>query len=236
MSLVLHFPSLSSESRIFCKTSPISSRRKNMSASRNPGKTCCGGIFSLGMSALFMWLWIHTSNPKCSIQTLSLRSLSGASNLTAERTLSLTLRLVNPNQLKGIKYDPLNVTVYDFPNKSNVIGNILMPGFYQGYRKKATKPGQGTANTTVALRAVSENRTGVFRVDMVTAVKFKTFYGYSKRHKIRIGADVVVNASGDKVDRKGIRLRSMAPKMGNSCVVLLGALFNFLLFALLDFW
>ncbi|KAB2049128.1 hypothetical protein ERO13_A13G141050v2 [Gossypium hirsutum] len=106
----------------------------------------------------------------------------------------------------------------------------------KGYRKKATKPGQGTANTTVALRAVSENGTGVFRVDMATAVKFKTLYGYSKRHKIRIGADVVVNASGVKVDRKGIRLRSMAPKMGNSCVVLLGALFNFLLFALLDFW
>ncbi|MBA0820390.1 hypothetical protein Gohar_022191 [Gossypium harknessii] len=208
-----------------------------MSASRNQGGCgCCGGIFSLGISALFMWLWIHTSNPKCSIQTLSLPSLSSASNLTADPTLSLTLRLVNPNQLKGIKYDPLNVTVYDFPNKSNVIGNILMPGFYQGHRKKATKPGQGTANTTVALRAVSENGTGVFRVDMATAVKFKTLYGYSKRHQIRIGADVVVNASGVKVDRKGIRLRSMAPKMGNSCVVLLGALFNFLLFALLDFW
>ncbi|KAK8519895.1 hypothetical protein V6N12_003861 [Hibiscus sabdariffa] len=70
---------------------------------------------------------------------------------------------------------------------------------------------------------------------MATAVKFKTIYGYSKRHRIRVGADVVVNASGVKVDPKGIRLRSMAPNMGNSCM-LLGALVNFLVFTLLDFW
>ncbi|GMI85287.1 non race-specific disease resistance 1 [Hibiscus trionum] len=207
-----------------------------MSASRDQRKGgCCGCIFSLGLSAVFLWLWIHTSNPKCSIQTLSLPSLNIASNLTTDPTLSLTLRLVNPNQLKGIQYDPLNVTVYDFPNKSNVIGNILLPGFYQGHRKKASKLGQGIANMTVALRAVSDNGTGVFRVDMATAVKFKTLLQYSKRHRIRVEADVVVNASGVKVDPKGIRLRSMAPKMGSSCVVL-GALVNFLVFTLLDFW
>ncbi|KAE8679123.1 Multidrug/pheromone exporter, MDR family, ABC transporter family [Hibiscus syriacus] len=208
-----------------------------MSASRDQqGCGCCGGIFSLGLSAVFLWLWIHTSNPRCSIQTLSLPSLSRASNLTTDPTLSLSLRLVNPNQLKGIQYDLLNVTVYDFPNKSNVVGNISMPGFYQGYAKKASKLGQGIANMTVALPAISENGKGVFRVQMATAVKFKTIYGYSKRHRIRVGADVVVNASGVKVGPKGIRLRSMAPKMGSSCVVLLGALVHFLVFTLLHFW
>ncbi|KAG4112157.1 hypothetical protein ERO13_D13G145801v2 [Gossypium hirsutum] len=75
-----------------------------MSASRNQGGCgCCGGIFSLGMSALFMWLWIHTSNPKCSIQTLSLPSLSSASNLTADPTFSLTLRVLPGLQKEGYK-------------------------------------------------------------------------------------------------------------------------------------
>ncbi|KAE8706542.1 Multidrug/pheromone exporter, MDR family, ABC transporter family [Hibiscus syriacus] len=208
-----------------------------MSAPRDKqGCGCCGGIFSLGLSAVFLWLWIHTSNPRCSIQTLSLPSLSGASNLTSDPTLSLTLRLVNPNQLKGIKYDPLNVTVYDFPNRSNVIGNISMPGFYQGYMKKASKLGRGTANMSVVLPATSENGTGVFRVQMATAVKFRTIYGYSKRHRIRVGADVVVNASGVKVDPKGIRLRSMAPKMTGSSFAVLVALVNYLFFPLLCFW
>ena len=110
-----------------------------------------------------------------------------------------------------------------------------MPGFYQGHKKKATKPGHGIANTTVALKAVSDNGTGVFRVEMVTSVKFKIIFWYTKRHKIRVGADVVVNASGVKVYHKGIKLKSMAPRMGSFCVVV-GALVNFLVFTLLDFW
>ncbi|XP_022753945.1 protein NDR1-like [Durio zibethinus] len=200
-------------------------------------RCCCSFIFTLGLTALFMWLNLRTSNPKCSIQTfyLSMPSLNETLNLTVDRTLNLTLRLDNPNKDKGIKYDTLNVTVYDFPNKSHVLGNILVPGFYQGHKKKATKPVQGTANTTVALQVVYENRMGVFRVDMATAVKFKIMFWYTKKHKISVGADVVVNSSGFKVEPKGIRLKSMAPKMGSFCVVV-GALVNFLVFALLNFW
>ncbi|KAK8640352.1 hypothetical protein V6N13_008108 [Hibiscus sabdariffa] len=55
---------------------------------------------------------------------------------------------------------------------------------------EASKLDQGTANTTVAFRAVSENETRYFRVDMATSVKCHTIYG------------------------------SMASKMGNCCVVL----------------
>ncbi|XP_022717939.1 protein NDR1-like [Durio zibethinus] len=209
-----------------------------MGDSGNKGRCgCCTSILTLGLAALSIWLYLRTSNPKCSIQTLYLPSLDRTLNLTTDPTLNLTLRLDNPNQAKGIKYDPLIVTVYDFPNKSSVIGNILMPGFYQGHKKKATKPGQGTANTTVALRAVSENGTGVFWVDMATSVKFKIMFWYTKKHKIRVGGDVVVNASGVKVDHKVIRLKSMAPKMGSFCVVVVvEALVNFLVFNLLNFW
>ncbi|XVF03974.1 hypothetical protein REPUB_Repub05bG0040300 [Reevesia pubescens] len=199
------------------------------------GRCCCSFIFTSGLTALFMWLNLRTSNPKCSIQTLYLPSLNTTLNITTDPTLNLTLKLDNPNKDKGIKYDQLNVTVYDFPNKSHVLGNVSVPGFYQGHKKKATKHGQGTANTSVALRAVFENGTGILRVDMTTSVKFKIIFWYTKKHKIRVGADVVVNASGVKIDHKGIRLKSMAPKMGSLCVVV-GALVNFLVFNLLNFW
>ena len=182
-----------------------------------------------------MWLSLRTSNPKCYIQTFYLPSLNRTLNHTTNSTLSLTLRLENPNKDKGIKYDPLNVTVYDFPNKSHVLGRVSMRGFYQGHKKKASKPDQGTANTSVALEAVYDNGTGVFRVDMATAVKFKIMFWYTKKHKIWVGADVVVNASGVMVDHKKIRLKSMAPKTGSFCVVV-GALVNFLVFTLLNFW
>ncbi|EOY12564.1 Non-race specific disease resistance protein 1-like protein b, putative [Theobroma cacao] len=197
-------------------------------------RCCCSFIFTLGLTALFMWLSLRTSNPKCSIKLLYLPSLNKTLNLSTDPTLNFTLGLDNPNKDKGIKYDPVNVTVYDFPNRSHVIGGGVIQGFYQGHKKKATKQSQGTANTTVALRAVSENGTGVFRVDMSTAVKFKIIFWYTKKHKIRVGADVLVNASGVKVYPKGIRLKSMAPKMGSFCV-LVGALVNFLVFTLLSF-
>ncbi|XVF70533.1 hypothetical protein PTKIN_Ptkin11bG0169100 [Pterospermum kingtungense] len=200
---------------------------------------CCSFIFTLGLTALFMWLSLRTSNPKCSIQTIYLPSLINrtSNQTTIDPTFNLSLRLDNPNKDKGIRYDTLDVTVYDFPNKSHVIGKVSIQGFYQGHKKKATKPGQGTANTTVALQAVFENGTGTFRVDMVTAVKFKIMFWYTKKHHIWVGADVVVNASnGAKVEPKGIRLRSMAPKkMGRFCVVV-GALVNFLFFTLINFW
>ncbi|XWS51933.1 hypothetical protein CRYUN_Cryun11dG0024400 [Craigia yunnanensis] len=198
------------------------------------GRCCCSFIFTLGLTALFMWLSLRTSNPKCSILTFYLPSLNRTLNRTSDLTLSLTLSLKNPNKDKGIKYDPLNVTVYDFPNKSHILGHVWMPGFYQGHKKNAKKSGQGTANTKVALQAVYENGTGVFRVDMATAVKFKIMFWYTKKHKIRVGADVVVNASGVTFDHKGIKLKSMAPKMGSICMVV-GTLVNFLVFTSLNF-
>ncbi|XP_022716947.1 protein NDR1-like [Durio zibethinus] len=198
-------------------------------------RCCCSFIFTLGLTALFMWLSLRTSNPKCSLQTLYLPSLNRTLNDSNDPAINFTLKLDNPNKDKGIKYDPLYVTVYDFPNRSHVIGNISMPGFYQGHKKKATKPHQGTGNTSVALKAVAENGTGIFRVDVATSVKFKIMFWYTKKHKIRVGADVMVNASGVKVNPKRIKLKSMAPKMGSFCVVV-GASVNFLIFTLLNFW
>ncbi|XVF34082.1 hypothetical protein REPUB_Repub18cG0026400 [Reevesia pubescens] len=198
-------------------------------------RCCCSFFFTLGLTALFMWLSLRTSNPKCSIQSFYLPSLNRTLNDKTNRTLNLVLRLENPNKDKGIKYDDLNVTVYDFPNKAHVIGNVSVRRFYQGHKKKATKPCNGTVNTSVALRAVFQNGTGVFRVDMATAVKFKIMFWYTKKHNIRVGADVVVNASGVKVEHKGIKLKSMAPKMGGFCVGV-GAFVNFLIITSLNFW
>ncbi|XVF77626.1 hypothetical protein PTKIN_Ptkin14bG0061300 [Pterospermum kingtungense] len=199
-------------------------------------KCCCSFIFTLGLTALFMWLSLRTSNPKCSIESFYLPSLNQTLNHTTDTTLNITIKLDNPNKDKGIKYDQLNVTVYDSHNRSHVIGKVQIPRFYQGHKKKAKKPGQGIANTTVALQAVSPNGTGIFRVDMVTAVKFKIMFWYTKKHKIFVGADVMVNGSGVKVDRKGPKLRSMAPRRMGSSSVVVAALVNFLVFTFLGFW
>ncbi|KAK8648543.1 hypothetical protein V6N13_129293 [Hibiscus sabdariffa] len=198
------------------------------------GGCCCKLIFSLGLTSLFMWLSLRTSNPKCSVEKFYLPSLNETLNTPNDTTLNLTLKLSNPNKDKGIKYDAVNVTVFDSPNRSHVVGNVLVPAFYQGHKKNAKKDGTGTANTTVTLRAVSGNGTGVFRVDLSTSVKFKIMFWYTKRQRISVGADVTVNAGGVKVGKKGIKLKSLAPRMSCFCVVM-GALVNLLVISLLNF-
>lgn len=62
-----------------------------------------------------------------------------------------------------------------------------------------------------ALDAVSNGSTVSFRVRLATRVKSKIMFWYTKRHRLEVGADVVVNDSGKKVNKKNIKLKSGAP-------------------------
>lgn len=199
-------------------------------------RCCCSFIFTLGLTALFMWLSLRTSNPKCSVEYFYLPSLNTTLKNPNDATISLTLKLENTNKDKGIKYDAVKVTVSDSQNRNHVVANVLVPGFYQGHKKKPKKNGTGTANLTVVSQVVSNKGSGVFWVDLSTSVKFKIMFWYTKRHKIKVGATVTVNATtGVKVEHKGVKLKSMAPRMGSFCLVM-GSLLNFLVFSLLNFW
>lgn len=67
-------------------------------------------------------------------------------------------------------------------------------------------------------QVVSENNTQVvFRVDLVTAVRFKILSWKTSRRKLRIGTNVEVNDQGEKVNKKGIRLKSGAVNLKQGC-------------------
>lgn len=199
-------------------------------------RCCCSFIFTLGLTALFMWLSLRTDNPTCSIQYFYLPILNKTLNATTNKTLFFQLKLDNGNKDKGIYYDPVNLTFYDNPNRSHVMGNHTIPGFYQGHKKKAKKDGALEVNTTLVTKAAYPNGTAYFRVDLATAVRFKIMAWKTKRHKLMVGADVEVTDQGNgKVYKKGIKLKSGAPQNKPYCV-LLGALVSFLVLVLLDFW
>jgi hypothetical protein len=183
-----------------------------------------------------MWLSLRTDNPTCSIQYFYLPILNKTLNTTTNTTLFFQLKLDNGNKDKGIYYDPVNLTFYDNPNRSHVMGNHTIPGFYQGHKKKAKKDGALEVNTTLVTKAAYPNGTAYFRVDLATAVRFKIMAWKTKRHKLMVGADVEVTDQGNgKVYKKGIKLKSGAPQNKPYCV-LLGALVSFLVLVLLDFW
>ncbi|XP_044482004.1 protein NDR1-like [Mangifera indica] len=202
-------------------------------------RCCCSFIFTLGLTALFMWLSLRSEKPKCSIQDFYLPALNKSLNSPNNTTLYFKLKLQNPNKDKGIFYDPVNVTIY---NKSNTttsyIGSHVVPNFYQGHKKTARKDGNVTAEKDVLEQAVFANRTAVFRLNLATKVRFKIIFWKTKRYMIMVGADVVVNDNGSKdpvgqKKRKDVKL-SQAPVSSRFCGIV-GILLNFLVFILLNF-
>ncbi|XP_021899273.1 protein NDR1-like isoform X2 [Carica papaya] len=196
-----------------------------MAESGGSCRCCCSFILTLGLTALFMWLSLRTSNPSCSIQYFYLPGLNKTLNSTRNHTLYFMVRLDNTNKDKGVFYDSVNLTFFDFPNRSHVIGNYTIPKFRQGHKKKAEKNGNVETNWRAVSRAVWPNSTAVFRVDLATQVRFKIIFWKTKRQKIMVGADVVVNDTGTfdhKANKKGIRLKSgaaAAAEHGRFCLV-----------------
>lgn len=73
-------------------------------------------------------------------------------------------------------------------------------------------------------RAVSNGSNPVFRVNLATAVRFKIVGIKTKRHKLVVGTNVEVNDSGEKVEKKGIKLKSGAPEQKCYCARVVVAL------------
>ncbi|GAV60667.1 hypothetical protein CFOL_v3_04196, partial [Cephalotus follicularis] len=211
--------------------------RKSMPESRGCCPCWCRFIFSIGLTALFMWLSLRTSFPTCSIQYFYFPSLNKSLNTPKNTTLYFQLKLDNQNKDKGIYYDNINLTFVDKTNGSHLIGNTTINGFYQGYGKKAKKQGNVTTygvDREAVFRAVSANGLAVFGVDLVTSVRFKIIFWKTGRRKMKVGGEIQVNDQGTKVNpKKGIKLKSNAHKDTCYCVVV-GVLINFVVFIYLS--
>ncbi|PRQ31640.1 putative Late embryogenesis abundant protein, LEA-14 [Rosa chinensis] len=198
---------------------------------------CFSFIFTVGLTALFMWLSLRTSKPSCSIQYFYLPALNKTLNDTGNRTLYVSLSLKNGNKDKGIYYDNVNLN-FSLPNTSKPVGNASIPKFYQGHKKRALKKvdlGSDKLNWTAVSGSVYPNGSTYFRVDLETKVRFKIIFWRTKRHKLKVGADVEVNASGTKVNKKDVKL-SAADHQLASYSGQLWVLLNFLVFILLNPW
>ncbi|KAL3821570.1 hypothetical protein ACJIZ3_007475 [Penstemon smallii] len=183
------------------------------------GGCCCGFCFRFiitsGFAALFLWLSLRTSSPKCSIQDFYVPALSLTHQSSNNHTLYFDLKLDNGMKDKGVRYDNISLTFYYGQNSSLPIGNYTVPGFYQGHGKKAhRKPSVEVRGVPweAAIGAVSNGSRVAFRVGLVTRVRFKIVFWFTKRHNLVVGANVEVDGSGKKIKKKGIRLKSGAPE------------------------
>ncbi|KAL8506137.1 hypothetical protein ACS0TY_017122 [Phlomoides rotata] len=203
---------------------------------------CCSSfIFTSGLTALFMWLSLRTSAPTCSIQDFYVPALNKTDNSTTARnnhTIAFDLKLKNEMKDKGVNYANINMTFFYYQNESrSLVGNYTVPSFYQGHGKKARRKNlvEVTGVTwDAAFGAISNGSTVKFRVHLTTRVKFKIMFWYTKRRSLVVGGDVEVEGSGKKKGKKGIKLKSGVPDLGNSWVRRGAvALFTFLMILLL---
>ncbi|KAG8365042.1 hypothetical protein BUALT_Bualt18G0061800 [Buddleja alternifolia] len=135
---------------------------------------------------------------------------------------------------KGVNYANISLTFYYALNNSyNLpVANFTVPGFYQGHEKKAhrRKVVEAVGLPWAAAReAVSNGSTVSFRVGLATRVKYKILVWFTKRQSLVVVGDVAVDGSGEKVKKKGIKLKSGAPDMRCRLVIV----FTFLVILLL---
>ncbi|XP_010240945.1 PREDICTED: protein NDR1-like [Nelumbo nucifera] len=181
-----------------------------MSESTGCCRWCTSFIFTLGLTALFLWLSLRASKPSCSVQSFYVPALNLTANDPRNATVAIHLRLSNGNKDKGIYYDDVRIALYyNAVNGTVAVGNTSIPAFYQGHNKKATK--QGTVKTegvpwNNAQKNVSANGEVEFRVDLATAVRFKIVWWKTKRHRMNISGRVQVNRDGKKTYNKNIKL------------------------------
>ncbi|KAL0380505.1 UNVERIFIED_CONTAM: hypothetical protein Sangu_0114800 [Sesamum angustifolium] len=213
----------------------------------NPGK-CIGKyiwmIITLPVTVWFM-LTFRIHMPKCHLQQLYLPALdlSDTSNATAvsvatatlNPTLFFDLELENTMNDHSVRYSDINLTFYYGPNRNLTIANYRVPGFYQGKEKKAYRRDVVESHDLPwddAIRKVSNGSTAVFRVDLVAKPTFRYWFWYSKRRWLRVGAKVEVDATGKKVKKEPIPLKSAAargPRGGSGRMGFLQVLLGFVL-------
>lgn len=200
-------------------------------------RCCFSFIFTLGLTALFLWLSLRTSNPTCAIQSFYFPALNRTLNDPKNTTVYLTLKLQNGNKDKGIFYDNVNLTLSYIPNITDpkkIVNDTFVAAFYQGHKKTAKKEVNFSAAGLNWTAAMAVNTT-TFRVDLETAVRFKIMAWKTKRNRIKVGANVEVNEFGEKVKKKkAIKLSGAGKNGGFSLKV--GVLVNFLIWVLLSFW
>uniref|UniRef100_A0A803QM00 Protein NDR1-like n=1 Tax=Cannabis sativa TaxID=3483 RepID=A0A803QM00_CANSA len=198
-------------------------------------RCCFSFIFTMGLTALFMWLSLRTSNPSCSIKDIYIPTLNMTLKDTKNTTIYIHMRLDNGNKDKGIYYDAVSLNLSYVPNttdphKRTLIDETTIPAFYQGHKKKATKPVNFSTegfNWTEVRRVVSIDKNVTFRLDLATAVRFKIMAWKTKRHKLIVGAYVKVTDLGLKEGKpkKGIKLSNKGTRIG-WCSLQVGILLN----------
>lgn len=173
----------------------------------------CISLFLLIPPIIILSLSLITHHPKLYIQDFYIPSLNinSTTQLSKLNTfIFIHLKLVNVMPFNGLRYGDLNLTFFYGLNGTLTVANHTVAGFYQGLRKTAHKIAVVRTRGMPwedAFEAVSGGSTVDFAVELATTVKLRRCGFYTKRKTVVVAADVRVDASGEDVHHKVIKLR-----------------------------
>ncbi|KAG8369837.1 hypothetical protein BUALT_Bualt14G0055200 [Buddleja alternifolia] len=142
------------------------------------------------------------------------------STTTVATFIFFDLELKNVMSEVGVRYENVDLVFYygtsTTPETSLFsIANYTIPGFYQGDDKAAHRREVVETRGVPwldAFGAVSNGSTVVFSVELAAKVKLKRFFWYDNEREVMLGGNVEVDGNGEKVYKKGIKLKSTASK------------------------
>nr|XP_010908729.1 protein NDR1-like [Elaeis guineensis] len=161
--------------------------------SRSDG-VCCWLLLVLTLSGfliLILWLTLRPSAPSYTIVDLSIPNANGTGNTT----ILFGLEVSNPNLGGGVYYSDMNVTLFLFDENA---GSMTMPSFYQGHQRTTSLRGgvdAGRRWSDAVVRAVT-NGTTQLTMGLVTKVRYKTLWWWSRVHRMVEQARMSVGKDG----------------------------------------
>ncbi|XP_068644496.1 protein NDR1-like [Aristolochia californica] len=189
---------------------------------------CIAFLFTVGLTALFLWLSFRPSKPSLSIEKFYVPALNqtASGNFTVppkNATIAFSIRLKNRNKDKGVRYGDLNVTLlYLSSNQTEIAaGNLTVSGFYQGFGKKKLIVESVQANGTQIWKPIFEQVSNAgrakFKVIVATRVRYKILAWKTKHKRLKLAGDVQVDEQGQKASA---RLTFPAPAAALLSIVL----------------
>ncbi|KZV39156.1 hypothetical protein F511_12301 [Dorcoceras hygrometricum] len=157
-------------------------------------------LFLVGIISFILWLSLRPHRPRFHVEDFSIPALTQGSGLeNAQIIYNVTAR--NSNQNIGVYYDSVQVTVY-YQDQS-IGGSPVLSSFYQEPKNTTivagTLSGDTLKLTNERWQQIMADRAGgqvVFRIDVVSVIRFKISSWDSKHHKMHADCPVGVGPDG----------------------------------------
>ncbi|KAF5195289.1 Ndr1-like [Thalictrum thalictroides] len=169
---------------------------------------------------IILWLSLRPQSPTYTITDFSIPSLDNQNQNTtssvisnnSNSTVSLVLKIKNPNKDYSIYFDDINMKLY---HGSDALGVTTIKAYKQDKKENENFPRTIDADGPLrnVLREILKNGTTELRVGLDTKIRFKIWGRKTKHHGVQLDGRVPIGKDGKISGKnKGIKLHKRSKK------------------------